>query len=232
MSSNPVIALAGPLLFPLAAALLLTFATQEAIWYERKRLLHEPVSESDLRNEWLEPAFPKLTAILLFAVFFNLAYLTVNATTFQDYLLKSTAFYVASLVLLLVGLFVVLAFHFRFSPRRFYFLSISFSLSGTIVLLTALSGGFAQGSATGSSTASSTALTLLGVPAATFLPYVLVGTTWALAVAAFLLELRPDRHLPGLRIPDRRAYRLFLAGLFLSWAGVLLFTLPPLLRTL
>ena len=202
----------------------------------RRKLTHATV-ESDVQNERLDPISAKNADYLLFALLFNLTYLTVNPLQVNQLLFHSAIFYAASLVAFLGGLFLVLAFELRFLPRRFTILGVTFATVGSVVLTATVRFGFAKGTATGTATGSATGtatgtasgLLLGGQVGMILIPIVLVAGAWTLALISFLADRGSDRWTLPFRIPWDQAYRMLLYGIFLGWLGIVISLIPTIL---
>ncbi len=215
------------LAFPLVLAALLTFLTLREVerFYRSKN--STVVIESEEQNEELDPSIHGLTKWLLFALFFNITYLTVNIALVQETLFNSVYLYVASIAVFLVASFLALIYTFRFHEKRYLITGVAFSILGTIVIFSSIQLGFGHWTAYGSSASSATSI---GNKAPDYLvPIVIAGVAWAITLLSFMLDLRVvERDLP-FRLSSPEGYRTMLASLTLGWTAVMLAMVHPLL---
>ena len=225
------------LLFPAAIAGGSTWFIATSRHNALRRMVTDAAVESDVHNEGLDPITSKNADYLLFALLFNLTYLTVNPFQVNQLLFHSAIFYAASLVAFLTGLFLVLSFQLRFLPRRYAILGVTFASVGSVVITATVRFGFAQGTATGTATGSAAGtstgaaagLLLGGQVGMILIPIVLVAGAWTLAVISFLADRGADRWTLPFRIPWDRAYRMLLYGILLGWLGIVISLIPTLI---
>lgn len=216
--------------FPLLGALGLSyFTTREATSHVRR--LGSPMAvESDLHNENLDPSIHTLTFWLLFSLYFNIIYLTVNLGLVEKTLFNSPYIYAASIAAFLIALFFAFSYVFRFNDRKYAVIGVTYSILGTVVIATSVQFGYGRWVAEGASASSAaSAYTLAGGGQNLVIPVVLAGCAWILTLVAFLLDLGVGfEHLP-FRFTGNRAYNTLILTLMLGYLGVTLAILHPLL---
>ena len=225
------------LLFPAAVAGGLTWFIATAKYNALRSMVTDATVESDVHNERLDPLTSKNAEYLLFALLFNLTYLTVSPLQVNQLLFHSAIFYAAALVAFMAGLFLVLSFELRFLPRRYAILGVTFAAVGSVVITATVRFGFAQGTAAGSATGSATGtatgtasgLLLGGQVGMILVPIVLVASSWTLALISFLADRGADRWTLPFRMPWERAYRMLLYGILLGWLGIVISLIPTLI---
>lgn len=216
--------------FPAAVALAATWGISR--WVEnhlRNRLTASPV-ESDLANERLDPINERNADFLVFALVFNVAYLTVDPTLVNQLLFNSPVFYACALVFFLLGLFMVLNFELRFISHRYSILGVAFAAVGTVIVLATIRLGFAQGTATGSATGTATGLIPGSHVSMILVPLVLIACAWSMAVAALVAEGFGRRALLPLRIPLEGPFRTLSSSVVFGYIGILLCLVPTIIR--
>lgn len=219
MASNLILFLIQTLLFPAAAGLALTsmtlyFSNQA----ERGEVRTPRQVHSDLMNEFLNADIEKYSKWIFFALYFNIAYLTANVAIGYVNQVFWIVIYVAAIASFLIALFFIFIFHLRFHVRRYVAIGLVFAVAGTIVIISAFQFGFAKATATGTVVSGNAAGALGNVA----VPLALAGVAWCLAVIAFLIEGRQPGVGYPLRVPDAKAYQLFLCALIVGWVGVCL----------
>jgi hypothetical protein len=226
------------ILFPAAVAIAAAIFISRWVRGGLRRKLSAPAVESDVQNEELDPISERNAQYLIFALVFNVSYLTIDPTLVNQILFQSPLFYAASLAFFLVGLFVALMFELRFVPQHFTLLGIAFAAAGSIVVLAtvrfnfagATSTGSSTGSSSGSSTGSSTGLVPGSHVGMMLVPVVLVTCAWSVAVIALLAEGRNWKWTLPFRFPSEGAYRTLLLAVVLGWVGIMLALIPMLIR--
>lgn len=228
-----LIYLAEAEVFPAAVALALSYVTMQASDRYLKAHRTDPVVESELRNENLDPSIHRLGYWLFFALYFNIIYLTVNLTLVERTLFNSPYIYAAALAAFLLATYLALLFVFRFNDRRFAITGIAFSVLGTVVVTATIQLGFGHWTAYGSSaTSASTGYTLAGQAQQMVIPIVLAAVAWVITLVSFLLDSGTlAEHLP-FRFEKTGGYKTLLAALVMGWAGVMLSVLYPFYRLL
>ncbi len=218
------------LAFPLALAAGLTLVTTREVdrYYRNRNTTSLLVSEEE--NEQLDPSMHGLTKWLLFALFFNIVYLTVNISLVQATLFDSVYLYVASVGAFLVASFLALVYAFRFHEKRFLITGIAFSILGTVVIFSSIQLGFGHWTAYGTSASSATSI---GAKAPDYIvPIVMAGVVWAITLVSFLLDLRVGERFLPFRIEQPEGYRVMLAALALGWTAMLIAMIHPILSLL
>lgn len=226
MLSPLVTFLLTQLLFPAAVAIGVTMFISQWVRSHLKNTLTAPALESDLRNEALDPSSQRNAEFLIFALLFNLTYLTVDPTLVNGLLFHSPVLYALALVFFLVGLFVVLTFELRFIPSRYTILGGAFAAAGSVVVLATIRLGFAQGSATG--TASGTAVGL--IPGSSvgmvLVPIVIIACAWTIAFFALIIEAVGEKWALPFRFPSDRAFKSLTLAVVLGWVGIMIAVIP------
>lgn len=217
------------LLFPAVVAGGLTWFIVNTKHNALRRMMTDDSVESDVQNERLDPVTSRNAEFLLFALIFNLTYLTVNPLQVNQLLFHSAVFYAASIIAFLLGLFLALSFELRFIPHRFTILGIAFAAVGSVVATATLRFGFAQGEASADATGAANGALLAGQQGMILVPIVLVACAWVLALVALILEQGSDRVTLPFRIPWDKAYRLLIAGIVMGYIGILVSLIPNLM---
>lgn len=223
MAISLVTYLTETLVFPGLVAIGLTFLTTYiSRGSERKNDSTPRQVESDLHNEFLDSGLERYTPFLFFALYFNLAFLTANVALEVGSGSILTTIYATAVVCFLVALFITLLFELRFANWRYVAIGLAFALFGTVVIFSALQFGFAMGEATGTAAGSATGTGIVKRGTDILVPITLAGGAWVLAAIAFYNEFRGKSISMPFRVPNARAYNLFLGALVIGWAGVCL----------
>ncbi|MCL4324753.1 MAG: hypothetical protein M1144_04760 [Candidatus Thermoplasmatota archaeon] len=231
--TSSLLYLAEIIAFPAAVAGGLTYLTVTESERFLKSRKTSAIIESELQNENMDPGVQSTAKWLLFALYFNLTYMTVNIALVQETLFNTPYVYAAAIAAFVIATFIALSFAFRFHEKRYVITGVAFSVLGTVVILASLQLGFGHWTAYGSSASSaSTGTTLTGRTQDLIVPIVMAGVAWAITLVSFLLDLNLIEHHLPFRFERPGSYNLLMAAVVIGYIGVTLSVLHPLLSLL